>query len=136
MLFPTLFNRWMLTNTSSLGVMSQLMGKNLPNLIWVVPCVGGIEYPTDEPAEAMSVTVLGATYKVRVQYHSYKNITYVLLDAPIFRKQTKAEPYPPRMDDMESAIYYSAWNQCIAQAIQRFPDIDIYHINDYRELIV
>lgn len=71
----------------------------------------------------------------------------MLLDAPVFRKQTKAEPYPPRMDDMESAIYYSAWNQCkcimlqravrkltlilgIAQASTRFP-IDLYHINDY-----
>lgn len=115
--------------------MSQLMGKNLPSLIWVVPCVGGIEYPVDEPAEAMSVTVLGSTYKVQVQYHTHKNITYVLLDAPVFRKQTKAEPYPARMDDMESGIYYSAWNQCIAQAIQRFPHIDIYHINDYREYI-
>ena len=30
-----------------LGVMAQLMGKNLghQNLIWVVPCVGGIDYP-------------------------------------------------------------------------------------------
>ena len=38
------------------------------------------------------------------------------------------------MDDMTSAIYYSAWNQCIAQAIQRFP-IDLYHINDYHGTI-
>jgi alpha-1,3-glucan synthase len=32
-----------------LGVMSSLMGKNLghQDLIWVVPCVGGFEYPTD-----------------------------------------------------------------------------------------
>ena len=48
----------------------------------------------------------------------------------MFRKQTKADPYPARMDDLESAIYYSAWNQCIAEAINRF-DVDIYHINDY-----
>lgn len=105
--------------------MSQLMGKNLPNLIWVVPCVGGVDYPEDEVADPMLVTVLGATYRVAVQYHVCKNITYVLLDAPVFRKQTKAEPYPARMDDMESAIYYSAWNQAIAQAIQRFPEVDI-----------
>lgn len=114
-----------------LGVMSQLMGNNVPNLIWVVPCVGGIDYPIDEEAPPMNVTILGSTYTVNVQYHTVKNITYVLLDAPVFRKQTKAEPYPARMDDMESAIYYSAWNQCIAQAIQRFPEVDIYHINDY-----
>ena len=32
-----------------LGVMASLMGKNLghQNLIWVVPCVGGVDYPTD-----------------------------------------------------------------------------------------
>jgi alpha-1,3-glucan synthase len=115
-----------------LGVMAQLMGKALghTDLIWVVPCVGGIDYPTDQPAEAMFVTILGKEYEIQVQYHVLRNITYVLLDAAIFRKQSKSEPYPPRMDDLESAIYYSAWNQCIAQAISRF-DVSIYHINDY-----
>lgn len=115
-----------------LAVMSTLMGKTLKHLIWVVPCVGDIEYPVDELADPMSVTVLGQTYKIQTQYHYYQNITYVLLDAPIFRRQTKAEPYPARMDDLDSAVYYSAWNQCISQAIQRFPETDIYHINDYR----
>ena len=116
-----------------LGVMASLMGKNLghQNLIWVVPCVGGVDYPTDTPAEPMLVTIMGSTYEISVQYHKVRNITYVLLDAPVFRKQTKSEPYPARMDDIESAVYYSAWNQCIAQAIIRFPEIDLYHINDY-----
>lgn len=59
-----------------------------------------------------------------------RNTTFVLLDAPVFRKQTKADPYPARMDDLDSAIYYSAWNQCIAEALRRFP-VDLYHINDY-----
>jgi alpha-1,3-glucan synthase len=115
-----------------LGVMAQLMGKNLghQDLIWVVPCVGGVDYPEDQRAEPMTVTVLGNPYEVQVQYHVLRNITYVLLDAPVFRQQTKSEPYPPRMDDLDSAIYYSAWNQCIAMAIKRFP-IDLYHINDY-----
>ena len=115
-----------------LGVMAQLMGKNLghQDLIWVVPCVGGVDYPEDQRAEPMSVTILGNPYEVQVQYHVLRNITYVLLDAPVFRQQTKSEPYPPRMDDLDSAIYYSAWNQCVALAIQRFP-IDLYHINDY-----
>lgn len=115
-----------------LGVMAQLMGKNLghQDLIWVVPCVGGVDYPEDQPAESMFVTVLGNSYEVKVQYHVLKNITYVLLDAPVFRQQSKTEPYPARMDDLDSAIYYSAWNQCIALAIKRFP-IDLYHINDY-----
>ncbi|PIG87989.1 hypothetical protein AARAC_004507 [Aspergillus arachidicola] len=115
-----------------LGVMAQLMGKHLgqQDLIWVVPCVGGVDYPVDQPAEPMFVTVLGNSYEVQVQYHVLNNIKYVLLDAPVFRQQTKSEPYPARMDDLDSAIYYSAWNQCIAQAIRRFP-VDLYHINDY-----
>ncbi|KAL3472475.1 hypothetical protein BJX99DRAFT_214917 [Aspergillus californicus] len=115
-----------------LGVMAQLMGKTLghQDLIWVVPCVGGVDYPVDTPAEPMTVTILGSEYQVQVQYHTLKNITYVLLDAPVFRQQSKSEPYPARMDDLDSAVYYSAWNQCIAEAIKRFPT-DIYHINDY-----
>ncbi|KAL4758187.1 alpha-1,3-glucan synthase Ags1 [Aspergillus foveolatus] len=115
-----------------LGVMAQLMGKTLghQDLIWVVPCVGGVDYPVDTPAEPMTVTILGQAYQVNVQYHVLKNITYVLLDAPVFRQQTKSEPYPARMDDLDSAVYYSAWNQCIAEAIKRFP-VDLYHINDY-----
>lgn len=94
-----------------LGVMAQLMGTALKHqdLVWVVPCVGGIDYPVDTPAEPMYVKIMGQYYEIQVQYHKLDNITFVLLDAPVFRKQTKAEPYPPRMDDMESAIYYSAW---------------------------
>ncbi|RDW75231.1 glycosyltransferase family 5 protein [Coleophoma cylindrospora] len=115
-----------------LGVMASLMGKNLghQDLIWVVPCVGGIDYPMDEEAEPMQVTVIGGKYDVQVQYHVVRNITYVLLDAPVFRGQSKSEPYPPRMDDVDSAVYYSVWNQCIGEAIRRF-NPNIYHINDY-----
>lgn len=119
-----------------LGVMAQLMGKNLQHqdLIWVVPCAGGIDYPMDTPGLPIDVTILGRTYEVQVQYHKLNNITYMLLDAPVFRRQTAKEPYPARMDDLDSAIYYSAWNQCIAEAMRRFP-IDLYHINDYHGTI-
>lgn len=115
-----------------LGVMAQLMGKNIQDqdLIWVVPCAGGFDYPTDMPGLPINVTIFGRTYEVQVQYHKVDNITYMLLDAPVFRRQTAKDPYPARMDDLDSAIYYSAWNQCIAEAMRRFP-IDIYHINDY-----
>jgi len=115
-----------------LGVMAQLMGKNLAhqNLIWVVPCVGDVVYPFEMPEEPMSITILGQVYEVKVQYHKLRNITYVLLDAPVFRAQSKSEPYPARMDDLESAVYYSSWNQCIAQTMSRF-QVDLYHINDY-----
>ncbi|KAL2257404.1 hypothetical protein VTK26DRAFT_215 [Humicola hyalothermophila] len=117
-----------------LGVMAQLMGSALTHvdLIWVVPMVGDVDYPTDrmEKAESMFVNVMGQPYEIEVYYHVSKNITFVLLDAPIFRKQTKADPYIARMDDIESAILYAAWNSCIAETIRRFP-VDIYHINDY-----
>ncbi|KAH8886391.1 putative cell wall alpha-1, 3-glucan synthase [Thozetella sp. PMI_491] len=115
-----------------LGVMAQLMGKALEHqdLVWVVPCVGGIDYPIDQRAEPMYVPIMGKEYEIEVQYHQVQNITYVLLDAPIFRQQSKADPYPPRMDDIDSAIYYSAWNYCIAESIRRF-NPDLYHINDY-----
>ncbi|KAL1837991.1 hypothetical protein VTJ49DRAFT_3159 [Mycothermus thermophilus] len=117
-----------------LGVMAQLMGSALShvNLIWVVPAVGDVEYPFERMtrAESMFVQVMGQPYEIEVYYYKTKNITYVILDAPIFRKQTKADPYIARMDDFESAVLYAAWNSCIAQAIRRFP-VDIYHINDY-----
>ncbi|KAJ6440216.1 Cuticle-degrading protease [Purpureocillium lavendulum] len=115
-----------------LGVMAQLMGKALEHqdLIWVVPCVGDVDYPVDRRAEPINVPIMGKDYEIEVQYHQVQNITYVLLDAPIFRQQTKADPYPARMDDIDSAIYYSAWNECIAEAIRRF-NPDLYHINDY-----
>jgi alpha-1,3-glucan synthase len=38
------------------------------------------------------------------------------------------------MDDLDSAVYYSAWNACIAETIKRFP-VDLYHINDYHGAI-
>lgn len=112
--------------------MAQLMSTHLrhQNLIWVVPCVGGIDYPIDQVAEPMMIRILDHTYLIHVQYHTYRNISYVLLDAPIFRAQSSSSPYPVRVDDLDSAVYYSAWNACIAETIQRFP-IDLYHINDY-----
>jgi alpha-1,3-glucan synthase len=117
-----------------LGVMAQLMGKNLghQDLIWVVPSVGGIEYQENpnEVAEPMEVTVFQQIYQIQVRTHRLRNITYVILDAPVFRQQSKSEPYPPRMDDLDSAIYYSAWNSCIAETIRRYKP-DLYHINDY-----
>ncbi|KAI4094491.1 MAG: hypothetical protein L6R37_007234 [Teloschistes peruensis] len=119
-----------------LGVMAHLMGKHLTHqdLIWVIPCVGGINYPVDYRAEPMRIIILGEERIVQVYYHKLRNITYVCLDAPIFRSQSKTEPYPARMDDIESAIYYSAWNSCIAEAMKRFP-VDLYHINDYHGAI-
>ena len=128
--------------------MSSLMGRNLKHqsLIWVVPwsvsalpvpeslltviSIGGIKYPIDQPGESLAIKILGNMYEIKTQYHTVDNITYVLLDAPIFRQHTKAEPYPARMDDLDSAVYYSAWNSCIAEVMKRFP-IDLYHINDY-----
>ncbi|KAG9855552.1 alpha-1,3-glucan synthase, partial [Aureobasidium melanogenum] len=116
-----------------LGVMASLMAKHLThhNLIWVVPCVGDVVYPIDKVVEPIEITIMGKQYLIDCQLHVAGRITYVLLDAPLFRQQTKKNPYPARMDDMDSAIYYSAWNSCIAEVMKRNPQIDIYHINDY-----
>lgn len=104
-------NRDIKISVGELGFVAHLMSKYLADqdLVWVVPCVQGIEYPCDQRAEPMNVTILGVDYIVQVQYHFVQNITYVLLDAPIFRAQTIAEPYPLHTGDIRSAIYYSAW---------------------------
>ncbi|OCB86737.1 modular protein [Sanghuangporus baumii] len=116
-----------------LGVMSSLMGKAMTDveLIWVVPKVKDLEYPPGEPAEPIEVIIFGEPYLIEVETHVLDNITYVILDSPVFRAQTKADPYPARMDDLSSAIFYSTWNQAIAATIRRYPQIDIYHVNDY-----
>ncbi len=116
-----------------LGVMSSLMGKAMTDvdLFWVVPKVKDLEYPPGEPAEPIEVVIFGEPYLIEVEYHTLDNITWVILDSPVFRAQTKADPYPARMDDLSSAIFYSTWNQAIAATIRRFPHIDIYHVNDY-----
>jgi alpha-1,3-glucan synthase len=116
-----------------LGVMSSLMGKAMTDvdLVWVVPKVKDIEYPPGDPAEPIEVIIFGEPYLIEVETHVLDNITYVILDSPVFRAQTKSDPYPARMDDLSSAIFYSTWNQAIAATIRRNPTIDIYHINDY-----
>lgn len=52
-----------------LGVMAQLMSKHLQHLdlVWVVPCVGGIDYPIDQHAKPMIVTILDVEYTIAVQ---------------------------------------------------------------------
>ncbi|KAI0006163.1 glycoside hydrolase family 13/glycosyltransferase family 5 protein [Russula compacta] len=121
-----------------LGVMSSLMGKAMTDvdLIWVIPKVKDLEYPSGEPAEPIEVIIFGEPYLIEVETHVLDNITYVILDSPVFRAQTKADPYPARMDDLSSAIFYSTWNQAIAATVRRSPDIDIYHINDYHAALV
>ncbi|PBK78186.1 modular protein with glycoside hydrolase family 13 and glycosyltransferase family 5 domains [Armillaria solidipes] len=116
-----------------LGVMSSLMGKAMTDvdLIWVVPKVKDVEYPAGDPAEPIEVIIFGEPYLIEVETHVLDNITYVILDSPVFRAQTKADPYPARMDDLSSAIFYSTWNQAIAATVRRNPTVDIYHVNDY-----
>ncbi|KAF8825486.1 hypothetical protein HHX47_DHR6000210 [Lentinula edodes] len=116
-----------------LGVMSSLMGKAMTDvdLIWVVPKVKDLEYPAGDPDDPIEVVIFNETYLVDVEVHVFDHITYVIIDSPVFRAQTKADPYPSRMDDLSSAIFYSTWNQAIAATIRRYPHIDIYHINDY-----
>lgn len=116
-----------------LGVMSSLIGKAMSDvdLLWVVPKVKDIEYPAGDPADPIEVIIFGEPYLIEVETHTLDNITYVILDSPVFRAQTKADPYPARMDDLSSAIFYSTWNQAIAATVRRNPTVDIYHVNDY-----
>ncbi|CED84111.1 alpha--glucan synthase [Phaffia rhodozyma] len=116
-----------------LGVMSKLMGTAMEDcdLVWLIPKVGDVEYPPGEPTEPIEVIIFGEPYLIECEIHVYKNITYYILDSPVFRAQTKSDPYPARMDDLSSAVFYSTWNQAIAETIRRNPVIDIYHINDY-----
>jgi len=121
-----------------LGVMSSLMGKSMTDVdfIWVVPKVKDPEYPPGEPIEPIEVIIFGETYLIEVEKHILDNITYVILDSPVFRAQTKSDPYPARMDDLSLAIFYSTWNQAVAATVHHNPDIDIYHINDYHGALV
>jgi len=116
-----------------LGVMSSLVGKSMTDtdLIWVVPKVGDIDYSPMIAAKSIEVRIFGKDYEVMVENWFSDNITYWVLDSPVFRAQTKADPYPARMDDLESGIMYSTWNQCIAEVIRRSPNISIYWQNDY-----
>jgi alpha-1,3-glucan synthase len=75
------------------------------NLIWVIPKVSGIAYPRAVPKPPIYVTIFGKVYQVHVEEYLYKNLTYVLLDSPVFMAQSPQEPYPQRMDELTSAIY-------------------------------
>ena len=63
-----------------LGVMAQLMSKHLQHedLIWVVPCMGGIDYPVDQRAKPMTVTILGVEYTIQVQVIRASNFKRVI----------------------------------------------------------
>lgn len=134
---------WNITiKTGYHGVLAQLIARNVDHqdLILVIPCIGGVECPLEEPAEPLSVLMFEEFYPVSVYYHASQNITYVLLDSPVFRERSKNEPFPEKIDEdtsakfadsVESLSFYSAWNQCIAQIITRF-STDLYWITDLR----
>ncbi|KAI8589864.1 glycoside hydrolase family 13 and glycosyltransferase family 5 protein [Geranomyces variabilis] len=115
-----------------LGVVANLMAQRMTDndIVWVIPKVKDVDYPEAEHSESIHVTILGRVFEVDVDVLQQNHVKFVLLDAGVFRGRTTKEPYPPRMDDLESAVYYSAWNQCIAEVIRR-ENVDLYHINDY-----
>ena len=67
-------------------------------LIWVIPGVKDLEHPASGPADPIGVIIFGEPYLIEVETHTLDNITYFILDSPVFRAQTKADPYPARMD--------------------------------------
>ncbi|KAG1788870.1 uncharacterized protein HD556DRAFT_1529798 [Suillus plorans] len=117
-----------------LGVMSSLMGKAMMDvdLIWVIPKVKDLDYPAGELAEPIEAIVFNEPYHIEVEMHVW-TISPMSSSTALFffHAQTTSDPYPARMDDLSSAIFYSTWNQAIATTIRQFPVIDIYHINDY-----
>ncbi|KAI8902926.1 hypothetical protein BC833DRAFT_571187 [Globomyces pollinis-pini] len=114
-----------------LGVIASLMGVNLQGrLVWVVPMVGDIEYPVPENMMQIPILICQQLVIINAFVFSTRNVTYYLLESPIFRKQTSLNPYPARMNNVESACFYSCWNQCIAHILEIEP-IDIYHVNDF-----
>ncbi|KAE9386575.1 hypothetical protein BT96DRAFT_1005960 [Gymnopus androsaceus JB14] len=92
----------------------------------LVPKVKDIEYPADDPAKSIGVIIFGEPYLIEVETHVLDNITYVILNSPVFRAQTKADPYPAHMDDLSSAIFYSTWNQAIAATVRWNPTVGQY----------
>jgi glycogen synthase len=114
-----------------LGTIAGLLGTRLPNeVIWIVPKVGDVKYPPPQQTNYISVVVCNETYSIGVEKYLGTHATYYLLESPIFKCQSSKEPYPTRMDDIYSAVYYSCWNQVIA-AILIYEDPDIYHVNDF-----
>ncbi|KAG2054505.1 hypothetical protein BDR06DRAFT_971487 [Suillus hirtellus] len=102
-----------------LSVMSSLMGKAMTDvdLIWVIPKVKDLDYPAGELVEPIEVIIFNEPYRIEVETHVLDNITYVILDSPVFHAQTTSDPYPACMDDLSSTIFYSTWNQAIATTI-------------------
>lgn len=81
-----------------------------PDLMWIIPCFQGMNFPQGQQAEPMIVTISGVDdYVVQVQYHFVQNITYVLLDSLIFQTQTDDVPYSWSAHDMRSVVCYSTW---------------------------
>lgn len=87
--------------------MTSMMAKSMNDvdLVWVIPKVTGPVFSTGTVRTPITVTVFNHTYEVNVEEYVFANITYILLDSPVFQVQTAAEPYPKRMDELTSAIY-------------------------------
>jgi alpha-1,3-glucan synthase len=87
--------------------MTSLMAKTMHDvdLIWVVPKVQGIEYREARTQECVKVTSFGQDFVVGVSEYVFNNVTYVLLEHPVFYGQSPLVPYPERMNDLSSAIY-------------------------------
>ncbi|KAG1797120.1 uncharacterized protein HD556DRAFT_1535307 [Suillus plorans] len=66
----------------------------------VIPKVKDLDYPAGEPAEPIEVIIFNEPYRIEVETHVLDNITYVILDRPVFHAQTTSDPYPARMDDL------------------------------------
>ncbi|KAJ3350440.1 Cell wall alpha-1,3-glucan synthase ags1 [Entophlyctis luteolus] len=121
-----------------LGVMANVFADHYgktADIIWVIPTVGDVNFPKAEEQNPIPVTIFDKVLMVQVsKYLRVDGVTYYICDCELFRMNTKADPYPTRMDDADSIAFYSAWNQCIA-AIYARTSPDLLHIQDYHGAI-
>ena len=97
-----------------LGVMTSLMAKAMHDvdLIWVVPKVQGVEYREAESQDCIKVNSFGQSFDIGVSEYTFSNVTYVMLDHPVFQAQSPSIPYPERMNDLNSAVYCEYVAEC------------------------
>jgi alpha-1,3-glucan synthase len=113
-----------------MGVITSLTFHVDADYYWVVPKISGVQYGECEELPAITVEILGLQYGVRLYAHTHRNVVFLLLECGPFYGVSATNPYPARMDDLESAVFYSTWNQCIAELLRRYP-VDVYHMNDF-----
>ena len=99
------------------------------HIYWVIPRSdrNSFDLPVEEEFTTVKVSVDGQQQCVQVRQHHVDNITYVVLDAPLFRDILDSVPY---LSPVGNAPFFSAWNQCIARVTENLSP-DVFHITNF-----